>query len=141
MNAAVRVADFLDTNIWIYAHTDGVDDAKSEAARQLLGEVERPVISTQVLGEYSAVMLRNRLPDAQVLKNLDEMMAMCLAQAVSPDTVRQAWTLRNRYGFSFWDCQILAAALEAGCKRIYTEDLQHGQIISGRLSIVNPFAA
>ena len=133
------MADFLDTNVWVYAHTSGVDDAKSEAARRLLGDVQEPVISTQVLGEYSAVMIRNRLPDAQVRNNLDEMIAMCWTLPVSADTVQRAWDLRRRYGFSFWDCQMIAAALEAGCERLYTEDLQHGQAIEGGLSIANPF--
>jgi predicted nucleic acid-binding protein len=133
------VADFLDTNIWIYAHTAGVDDAKSEAARKLLQKVEAPVISAQVLGEYSAVMIRNRLPDKQVRENIDAMIVMCRTLPVSADTAQRAWDLRARYGFSFWDCQMIAAALEAGCSRLFTEDLQHGQIIAERLSITNPF--
>ena len=133
------MADFLDTNVWVYAHTSGVDDAKSEAARRLLGDVQEPVISTQVLGEYSAVMIRNRLPDAQVRSNLDEMMAMCRTVPVGTETVRRAWELHRRYEFSFWDCQMIAAALEARCRRLYTEDLQHGQAIEGGLSVANPF--
>jgi predicted nucleic acid-binding protein len=133
------VADFLDTNIWIYAHTAGVDDVKSEAARRLLQQVEAPVISAQVLGEYSAVMIRNRLPDKQVRENIDAMIAMCRTLPVSADMAQQAWDLRVRYGFSFWDCQMIAAALEGGCSRLFTEDLQHGQVISERLSITNPF--
>lgn len=138
MNDTIAVADFLDTNIWIYAHTAGVDDAKSEAARELLKEVEKPVISSQVLGEYSAVMIRNRLPDEQVRNNLDGMIAMCRTLPVSAEIVQQAWDIRTRYGFSFWDSQMIAAALEAGCERLYTEDLQHDQLINDRLKVVNP---
>lgn len=138
---AGRVADFLDTNVWVYAHTAGADDSKSDAARNLLGSVRDPVISAQVLSEYSAVMIRNRLPDAQVRENLDEMAAMCRTLPVSEDTVRQAWRIRTRYGFSFWDSQMIASALEAGCSQIYTEDLQAGQTIEGRLKILNPFRA
>lgn len=134
------MAQFVDTNVWIYAHLVGIADAKSQAARRLLAELVDPVISAQVLAEYSAVMIRNRLPDARVRENLDAMMAMCRTQAVSGETVRQAWELRQRYGFSFWDCQLLASALEADCERLYTEDLQHGQTIDGCLDILNPFA-
>ena len=134
------VAQFVDTNIWVYAHVTGWADRKSETARGLLGELDDPVISTQVLGEYSAVMIRNHLPDAQVRANLEEMMGMCRTQSVSGETVRYAWEVRRRYGFSFWDCQMIAAALEAGCDRLYTEDLQHDQTIEGRLNIVSPFA-
>lgn len=135
----MRVADFLDTNLWVYAHTAGVDDRKSAIARRLLGDVADPVVSTQVLGEYSAVMIRNRLPDAQLCVNLDEMIAMCRTLPVHAETVRQAWRLRQRYGFSFWDCQMIASALEADCERLYTEDMQHGQTVAGRLRILDPF--
>ena len=133
------MAQFVDTNIWVYAHVTGVADPKSEAARRLLCELDEPVISTQVLAEYSAVMIRNRLPDVQVRANLETMMQMCRTLPVSTETVRQAWAIRSRYGFSFWDCQMIAAALEAGCKRLLTEDLQHGQKLEGRLTVVNPF--
>jgi predicted nucleic acid-binding protein len=133
------VADFLDTNVWVYAHIAGADDAKSEASRRLLSSVDDPVISTQVLGEYSAVMIRNRLPDEQIRENLDQMAAMCRTQPVSPETVFRAWDIRRRYGYSFWDSQMIAAALEAGCEHLYTEDLQADQMIEGRLKVLSPF--
>ena len=139
MNVTRVVADFIDTNVWVYAHTAGVDDSKSEAAQALLQRISSPVISTQVLGEYCAVMIRNRLPDQPVGENLDAMISMCMTLPVSAATVQQAWSLRRRYGFSYWDSQMIAAALEAGCKSLYTEDLQHEQIIEDRLQIVNPF--
>ena len=46
--------------------------------------------------------------------------------------------LHERYGFAIYDCLVVAAALEAGCRTLYTEDLQHGQQIE-QLRIVNPF--
>ena len=52
----------------------------------------------------------------------------------------QALELKARWKFSFYDSLIVAAALEAGCKRLYSEDLQHGQRIQG-LRIENPFRA
>lgn len=140
MNVTRVAADFIDTNVWIYAHTAGVDDSKSEAARALLQRISSPVISTQVLGEYCAVMIRNRLPEEQVGENLDAMIALCRKLPVSAATVQQAWILRRRYGFSYWDSQMIAAALEAGCASLYTEGLQHNQTIEGGLRIVNPFA-
>ncbi|MEO6079410.1 MAG: PIN domain-containing protein [Steroidobacteraceae bacterium] len=130
---------FVDTNIWVYAHLTGVADAKSEAARNLLGRLDDPVISTQVLAEYSAVMIRNHLPDIQVRENLEAMMAMSRTELVSLDTVRGAWNLRSRYGYSIWDCQIIASALQGGCDTLLTEDLQHGQVINGSLTVRNPF--
>jgi predicted nucleic acid-binding protein len=46
-----------------------------------------------------------------------------------------------KYGFSNWDSLILAAALEHSCTCLYSEDLHHGQIIEGCLTIINPFTS
>ena len=50
----------------------------------------------------------------------------------------RASRLRETASFSFWDSLIVAAALDAGCSTLYSEDMQHGQIVDGRLMIVNP---
>jgi predicted nucleic acid-binding protein len=47
--------------------------------------------------------------------------------------------MEARYHLNYWDALIVAAALLAGCDTLYTEDLQHGQVIEGRLTVVNPF--
>ncbi|MDP3217965.1 MAG: hypothetical protein Q8S73_27920, partial [Deltaproteobacteria bacterium] len=54
-------------------------------------------------------------------------------------TLAAAFEIRERYRFSWWDSLIVASALETECEQLYTEDLQHGQIIEDRLRIVNPF--
>ena len=46
--------------------------------------------------------------------------------------------VRSAHGFSYWDSLILAAALEAGCSTLYSEDMQHGQIVDESLTILNP---
>jgi predicted nucleic acid-binding protein len=48
--------------------------------------------------------------------------------------------ISDRYGFSYWDSLIVAAALDAGCAVLYTEDLQNGQTIDSALRIINPFS-
>nr|VFJ88545.1 MAG: PIN domain-containing protein [Candidatus Kentron sp. H]VFJ90555.1 MAG: PIN domain-containing protein [Candidatus Kentron sp. H]VFJ96706.1 MAG: PIN domain-containing protein [Candidatus Kentron sp. H] len=50
----------------------------------------------------------------------------------------RALDLFGRHKLSFYDSLIIAAALDAGCRTLYTEDLQHGQLI-GELTIGNPF--
>ena len=68
------------------------------------------------------------------------MLENCELQPLTAAVVYRALQLRNRYGFSYWDCQIAAAALESGCDVLYTEDLQSGQMIDGLLYILNPVA-
>jgi len=95
-------------------------------------------ISPQVIAEYYSVMLRNRQTDARIQVNLRAIFARTLLQPADASVLLTALALRNRYGFSFWDCRIVAAAIEAGCATLWTEDLQSGQVIDQRLQIVNP---
>jgi predicted nucleic acid-binding protein len=57
----------------------------------------------------------------------------------SDSTILEAFRIAERYGFSFYDSLIISAALESGCNTLYSEDMQHGQLIENRLKIVNPF--
>lgn len=53
--------------------------------------------------------------------------------------IKLAMNIKKRYKFSYWDSLIIASALENNCAILYSEDMQHGQIIEDRLTIVNPF--
>jgi predicted nucleic acid-binding protein len=55
------------------------------------------------------------------------------------DTLRDAIRIADKYGYSLYDSLILSSALAVGCKIVYSEDMQNGQVIDGGLTIVNPF--
>lgn len=129
---------FIDTNIWIYAHLRKEEDPRHAIALGLIENLTNGVLSPQVAAEYYSVMLRSGQSDAWIQINLNIMLEYYRLQPLSASVLRKAWTIRNRQGFSIWDSQIVAAALEAGCTVLYTEDLQHGQQIDS-LSIINPF--
>lgn len=133
MNAA-----FLDTNILIYAHLKVAGDPRCERAHHFLKTPARFVLSTQVVAEYSARMIRQKVPDEDIYDNVEALLAHYDVRDVSASTLRAAWGVRQRYGFSYWDSQIVASALEAGCDALYTEDIQHGQVVEGRLTFINP---
>ena len=57
----------------------------------------------------------------------------------NPETIKKAIEIANKYGFSFYDSLIINAAIESGCKMLYSEDMQHGQVIEKKLTIINPF--
>jgi len=63
----------------------------------------------------------------------------CSVSELSLKTVFSAWKLREKYKYSYWDSLILASALESSCSIIYSEDMQHGQVIEDNLKIINPF--
>lgn len=58
---------------------------------------------------------------------------------IEPGDLLKAIDLHNRYKYSFWDSLILASALSSECEIVYSEDMQHDQLIEARLRIVNPF--
>ncbi len=129
---------FVDTNLWVYAHLQAPGDARHARALECLESAPDRVISPQVVAEYYSVMLRNDQPDERIQSNLRAIFGRTRLQAADAAMLNTALALRQRYGFSFWDCQIAAAAMQAGCGTLLTEDLQHDQLLDGRLRVHNP---
>ena len=129
-------AAFADTNIVIYA--EGADVRKAQRAIAILEP--GPVISSQVVTETINVLTRKygfALAEAHDVAS--SLLDLCEVVPVGAQTVREAMRLAARYQLSHWDSLIVAAAHLAGCETLYSEDLQHGQVIDGGLTIVNPF--
>jgi predicted nucleic acid-binding protein len=128
---------FLDTNILLY--TVGQHDARTPVAEALVAQ--GGVISVQVLNELAAVAHRKlgmSWPD--VTAALDAIRTLCPSVVpMNVDTHDAALRLAARHGFHIYDALIVAAALDAGCTTLYSEDLQAGQVIGGRLKVQNPF--
>ncbi len=129
-------ANFLDTNVVLYSFSD--DDNKRSIALSLLAV--RPIISAQVLNE-SAHTLRRKLgfSVSDISSEMVRLIQECHVVPIMADTTLLALSIAERYRFSIYDSLIIAAALEANCTTLYTEDMQHQQNIDGRLVIVNPF--
>lgn len=129
---------FLDTNVLVYAL--GEDDRRTPVAESLL--TAGGVISVQVLNELTAVMQRKlRMPTNEIREALTAVRTLCPAPLpVTLETHDAALPLVERYGWRIYDALIVASALAAGCSTLYSEDLQHRQIINDQLTIVNPFA-
>lgn len=127
---------FFDTNVLLYLLS--ADAAKADRVESLLAE--GGTISVQVLNEFASVALRKvAIPVAELREILEPVRNVCQVEAVTEDTHDRALALVERYRFSFYDALLIAAALYAGCSRLYSEDLQHGQLIDRQLRIVNPF--
>jgi predicted nucleic acid-binding protein len=127
---------FLDTNIVLYAI--GSDESKRIIASSLLAQ--KPTISTQVINECSHVLRRKqKYSPEEVNRELSAVVKAVILVDVGINEIRSAWSIASRYGFSHFDCLIIATALAANCSVLYSEDLQHGQVIDSRLTICNPF--
>jgi predicted nucleic acid-binding protein len=128
---------FFDTNVLLYLLS--AEPTKADRVEQLL--TGRGTISAQVLNEFAAVALRKlKLSVTDVREILDTIRAVCVVEPVTEETHERGMTIHECYGFSFYDSVLVAAALIAGSKIMYSEDLQHGQLIDDQLRILNPFA-
>lgn len=74
-----------------------------------------------------------------ILNVIHELQSNFQVTTVTTQTIEQALLLGERYRYSYFDSLMLASALEQGCTVLYSEDMQHGQIIEGLLRIVDPF--
>ena len=94
------------------------------------------------MNEASNVWLRKyNLGKGLIHKYLDEVDLVCdEVLQIKRKTINHALELKDRYGYSFYDCLMLASALEANCNTILTEDMNDGQTINGTLKIHNPFS-
>ena len=131
---------FLDTNVLIYAYA-AFEPVKKAQALAASGTGER-WISTQVLIKFINVShrkLKLAWPDGQI--TLIELLDNQRVLQTSAATITRATRLADRYGFSWFDALIVAAALECGCETLYSEDLRHGQLIEASLRVANPFRA
>lgn len=133
---------FLDTNVLVYLF-DADSKQKQERARNLLAELGPrgdAAISTQVLQEFYVSVTRKLatpLPSEEAEQAVRQLTSLPLVQ-VDPQTVLEAIVLSRRQTVSFWDALIVQAALDFGCDRVLTEDMQHGRMF-GELRIENPF--
>jgi predicted nucleic acid-binding protein len=93
-----------------------------------------------VLNEFTAVASRKlAMPLAEIREILGAVRDICRTEALTVEDHDRAVQVMERHKFSFYDSMIVASALRAGCKILYCEDLQHGQVIERQLKIVNPF--
>ena len=134
---------FIDTNLFIY-QLDTADQAKAAVANRIIRagiENGSACISFQVVQECLNTILRKAeiaLSTEQASQYLDASLAPLLRVYPSIALYQRGLEIQSRYRFGFYDSLIVAAAQEAGCTTLYSEDLQHGQIIAD-LRIENPF--
>jgi predicted nucleic acid-binding protein len=130
---------FFDTNVLIYLYSSD-EPEKRQLALQQIDAIENRWISTQVLSEISNTLSKKfKLDYSDIAKVLSEIQASFQIITVKPNTIGQALKLAQTYHYSYYDSLIIAAALEQSCPFLYSEDMQHRQLIDQRLTILNPF--
>jgi predicted nucleic acid-binding protein len=133
---------FIDTNIFIYGMLkENRTGDKGDKAIALLQSLSNKVvfINTQVLNEIYSVMLRHKIDEKEIQEKLEVIIRETRLSTIRLKTLKSCWDLRTRYKYSYWDCLIMASALENQCAILYSEDMQHQQLIEQSLKIINPF--
>ncbi len=127
---------FFDTNTLLYLLSS--DNNKADWISQNLQQSN--VISVQVLNEFTFASLRKiKISNTELDEFLDLFKSTFSVRAIDLETFDTGLMVSRRYGYQHYDAMIIASALQAGCERLYSEDMQHRQIIDKRLQIVNPF--
>ena len=128
---------FFDTNVLLYLLSG--DGSKADRAEALVAV--GGIISVQVLNEFASVASRKLgMSWHEIREILETIRAVCRVEPMGLEAHDLGLALAERYGFSIYDGTILASAQLAGCRVVFTEDLQHGQVIDERLKIINPFS-
>ena len=134
---------FIDTNIFVYTF-DRSNREKQKLSKEIVTQAlenSTGIISYQVIQEFLTVSFRKfkkplTLSDCQQYLNtiLDPLCEISAGIGL----FMKALEISERWQYSFYDSLIICAALNSKCKILYSEDLQHGQVIQ-ELEIINPF--
>lgn len=133
---------FVDTNVLVYVR-DRTDEGKQRRAAEwmaALWDARLGRLSVQVLQEYYVTLTKKLEPARTVEEAREDVIALSAWRPATIDlgTIERAWDLQDRFGFSWWDSLIAAAALGTGCRYILSEDFQDGQVVDG-MTIMSPF--
>ncbi len=138
---------FFDTNVLVYCF-DSSEAQKQSRAKDLMAQAlnaHQGVVSYQVVQEFCNVACHNQrlgqrlsLPPERILAYVKLVLQPMNHVAPSPELLEAALLIRRESGFAFYDSLVIAAAQAAQCQILYSEDMQHGQLV-GSVRIVNPF--
>jgi len=127
---------FVDTNVLLYLLSG--DAAKADRAEAVLAA--RVIVSVQVLNEFVNVARRKFALEwmelTQILADIRRFADVC---DLNVDTHDRGLALAQRYQLNIYDAMTAAAALNAGCTTLMSEDFQGGQVFDRRLRVRNPF--
>ncbi|MEK6682372.1 MAG: PIN domain-containing protein [Nitrospirota bacterium] len=129
---------FVDTNILVYFISNYED--KKVKAKEVIFSSEEVYISSQVINEFISVCFSKKLMELKQTTTLvSDLMEALRFSCVEKSTIKKALQIKKDFNYSYWDCLVIASALENNCSILYTEDMHDGQLINNELAIINPF--
>jgi predicted nucleic acid-binding protein len=129
---------FADSNIWLYAFMESEAPKKQIASNIILNA--DICLSVQVVNEICVNLIKKaNFLNNDILVLINNLKKIYTISNLDFFIVKQGAEIRLKYEISFWDSLIVASALQNNCNILYTEDMQHNQIIENSLTIINPF--
>jgi predicted nucleic acid-binding protein len=130
---------FIDTNVFIYLYSE--DEIEKQNVSQIAVDRCNCIISTQVLNEFCNVCIKKLNKTAGEIESaVEEISGQCTVNQIGKEHINQALKIHKKYGYGYFDCLMIASALNSDCKYLITEDMTDGQTIDDRLTIVNIYA-
>ena len=130
---------FLDSNIILYSYSKTEVEKKS-IANNLIFSFNNILISNQVINEVVNILYKKfKLSSKSIESVMLEIDNNFRIVNFSLTTQIEAIKIKEKYKLQYYDSLILATALENDCTTLYSEDMQHNQIIENRIKIINPF--
>ena len=127
----------VDTNVLVYL-LDQPDSKKYHVAERLVND--QPMIASQTVSEFINVARRIlQIPKIEVIQRCNIILTICPIIPLTNSILQSSERLIRQYDLQIFDAIIAASALEAGCSKLYTEDMHHGLVVENTLHIVNPF--
>ena len=133
---------FVDTNILIYAYDVSAGTKHARAAELVteLWKLRMGLVSTQVLQEFYVTVTRKiaRPLESSSARQIIADLSRWEVMTIEPNTILAAIDLQRDHLLSFWDAMIVTTAANGNAETLFTEDLNHGQVIGG-VTVRNPF--
>lgn len=132
----MNAKSFVDSNVWLYTFMES--SIKTAQAAELLN-TQNIILSTQVINEICANLLKKaRYTENEIQQTVHNIYANYEVVIINQAIILHASTLREKNAISYWDSLIVATAIKNNCTILYSEDMQHTQVIQNA-KIINPF--
>ncbi len=127
----------IDTNVLVYLFDEYFFEKRKIAEKLVFAN---PIVSAQVVSEFFNVSKRLlKIPKLDTLIKCNKALRNCTIVPTTQIVLNHTEKLIARYDLQLFDAIIVASAIDANCTILYSEDMQHGFIVEGTLTIINPF--
>lgn len=131
---------FIDTNILVYSYSEDELEKRASVNRLFRNYASNLIISTQVINEFTNVLYKKfKLKSVDIENVVLEIDSLLPIVNFDLTTQIKAMHIKDKYRLQFYDSLIIATALEHQCSILFSEDMQHRQVIDGTLTVINPF--